>query len=298
MKPLILTLQKNELTGERLAAALDAQAGFVDTRRFPDGESYVRLETDARSRDVIVVCSLDQPDGKFLPLIFLADTARDLGARSVGLVCPYLAYMRQDTRFKSGEGVTSAYFADALGRHFDWLVTVDPHLHRRQNLAEIYRIPTAIGHAAPLIAAWIRDHVSAPLIVGPDSESEQWVASVAQGAQAPYTVLAKQRNGDRDVDISAPEISRFQGRTPVLVDDIISTARTMIETAKRLQSAGASELVAVGVHGLFVERAYEELRAAGVGTIATCSTVPHPSNAIDVTPVLAKAAGKLLGARG
>lgn len=298
MKPLILILQKNDLTGGRLTAALDAQAGLVDIRRFPDGESYIRLETDVRSRDVIVVCSLDQPDGKFLPLIFLAETARDLGARSVGLVCPYLAYMRQDTRFKPGEGVTSAYFANALGRHFDWLVTVDPHLHRRQSLAEIYRIPTAIGHAAPLMAEWIRNHVSEPVIVGPDIESEQWVASVAQGATAPYMVLAKQRKGDRNVEVSAPEMSRFRGRTPVLVDDIISTARTMIETAKRLRSAGASELVAVGVHGLFVERAYEELRAAGVGMIATCSTVPHPSSAIDVTPALAEAAGKLIEARG
>ncbi len=296
MKPLLLALSENVTIGESLAAALDADRGRAEFRRFPDGETYVRLDADVTTRDIILVCSLDRPDAKFLPLIFLAETARDLGARSVGLICPYLAYMRQDTRFKPGEGITSSYFAKALGRHFDWLVTVDPHLHRRRSLAEIYKIPATAAHAAPLIAAWVRDHVSAPLIVGPDSESEQWVAAVARGAEAPYLVLEKHRHSDRAVEISAPDLRSWKGRTPVLVDDIISTARTLIATTGRLRAAGASDIVVVGVHGLFAERAYDELCAAGAQTIVTCNTVSHPSNAIDVAAVLAQAAGKLLRA--
>jgi ribose-phosphate pyrophosphokinase len=84
-----------------------------------------------------------------LPLLFAADTARDLGARRIGLVAPYLAYMRQDIRFHAGEAVTSRTFAAILSRHLDWLVTVDPHLHRYHELSEIYRIPTQVVHAAP-----------------------------------------------------------------------------------------------------------------------------------------------------
>ncbi len=296
MKPLLLALSGNEVIGERLAAAIAAKYSHPETRRFPDGETYLRITGDVQGRDVILVCSLDQPDAKYLPLIFLAETAKDLEAHSVGLICPYLAYMRQDTRFKPGEGITSAYFARALSQHVDWLVTVDPHLHRRKDLSEIYMIPAAAVHAGPAIAAWVRDNVPMPLIVGPDSESEQWVAEVARSANAPYMVLEKRRHGDREVEISVPDISARQDRTPVLVDDIISTAHTLIATTRRLHAAGASGIIIVGIHGLFAGRAYEELHATGALKIVTCNTVTHPSNAIDVTALLAKAVEELMRA--
>ncbi|MCK9993872.1 MAG: ribose-phosphate pyrophosphokinase [Alphaproteobacteria bacterium] len=293
MKPLLLALPGNEAIGESLAGALAAEYAIPETRQFPDGETYLRLNADIKARDIILVCSLDRPDPKFLPLIFLAETAREMGARSVGLICPYLAYMRQDARFKPGEGITSAYFARALGQHFDWLATVDPHLHRYRSLSEIYAIPAAAVHAGPAIAAWVRDHVPAPLIIGPDSESAQWVAAVAREANAPYIVLEKHRHGDRKVEVSAPDMQPWRGRTPVLVDDIISTAHTLIAATRRLLSAGASGIIVIGIHGLFADRAYDELRAMGVSQIVSCNTVTHPSNAIDVTALLAKAVEKL-----
>ena len=110
-------------------------------------------------RRIALVCTLDRPDAKMLPLLFAAAAARELGASQVGLVAPYLAYMRQDRRFKPGEAVTSREFARLLSGAFDWLVTVDPHLHRYASLAEIYRIPTRVVHAAPLISQWIRTRI-------------------------------------------------------------------------------------------------------------------------------------------
>ena len=110
--------------------------------------------------------------------------------------------MRQDRRFKPGEAITSRQTAELLSNAFDWLVTVDPHLHRYGSLSEIYRIPTHVVHATPLISKWIREHVANPLIIGPDSESEQWVSAVANDAGSPYSVLEKVRRGDRDVEIS------------------------------------------------------------------------------------------------
>ncbi len=296
MKPLLLALPGNEVIGGKLAALLGAEYAVPETRSFPDGETYVRINADVKARDIILACSLDRPDAKFLPLMFLAETAKDIQANSVGLISPYLAYMRQDARFKPGEGITSSYFARALSQHVDWLVTVDPHLHRHQSLPEIYTIPAAAVHAWPAIAAWVRDNVPLPLIVGPDSESAQWVAEVARGADAPYIVLEKHRHGDRDVEVSAPDMRSWRGRTPVLVDDIISTAQTLIETVHRLQIAGASGIIAVGIHGLFAGRAYDELSTAGVRKIVTCNTVAHPSNAIDVTALLAGAAEELMQA--
>ncbi|HEX4888949.1 MAG TPA: ribose-phosphate pyrophosphokinase [Alphaproteobacteria bacterium] len=297
MRPLLLALPGNEVIGVSLAAALAAEYGAPEVHHFPDGETYVRLNADVQGRDVILVCSLDQPDTKFLPLIFLAETAKDLGARSVGLICPYLAYMRQDTRFKPGEAVTSVYFARALGQHFDWLVTMDPHLHRRKSLSEIYTIPAEAVHAGTAIADWVRHNVTAPLIIGPDSESAQWVAEVARSSDAPYIVLDKHRHGDHEVEVSVPDLHLWRDRTPVLVDDIISTAQTLIESVHSLQAAGTSNIIAVGIHGLFAGKAYDELRASGVRKIVTCNTVAHPSNAIDVTAFLAGAARELLRAQ-
>ncbi|WP_164119514.1 ribose-phosphate pyrophosphokinase-like domain-containing protein, partial [Stenotrophomonas maltophilia] len=86
--------------------------------------------------------ALAQPNEKILPLIFAAATARELGAARVGLVAPYLAYMRQDRRFNPGEAVTSRQMAHLVSGAFDWMVTVDPHLHRYSDLSEIYSIPT------------------------------------------------------------------------------------------------------------------------------------------------------------
>ncbi len=298
MPPLLVTLRENEPLAEPLAEAIGGQLAHLEIRKFPDGETYLRYGTSPAGRPVAILCSLDRPDAKFLPLLFAAATARDLGAASVGLISPYLAYMRQDRRFRPGEAVTSTCFAEVLSRQVDWLVTVDPHLHRRHALSEIYTVPAVALHAAPLIAAWIRESVQRPLLIGPDAESEQWVSAVAGVAGAPHLVLQKTRRGDRDVDVSAPEIDRWRGHTPVLVDDIVSTARTMIETVGNLVHAGMRAPVCVAVHGLFAEEAYRELLAAGAARVVTSNTVPHESNVIDVADLVAESVRKIFGEFG
>ncbi|HWO01931.1 MAG TPA: ribose-phosphate pyrophosphokinase, partial [Blastocatellia bacterium] len=245
--------------------------------------SYVRIKTQLSERQVIVVCTLDRPDEKIIPLLFAAATAKELGATKIGLVAPYLAYMRQDRRFRAGEAITSVHFAHLLSSFIDWLVTVDPHLHRRSSLSEIYSIPSKVVHAAQRVSEWIRENVNDPVLVGPDSESEQWVTAVAEAARAPYVVLKKSRRGDRDVEVSLPKTEQWRERTPVLVDDIISTARTMIETVSYLKRAEMRPAVCIGVHGIFAGNAYHELRTAGAARVVTCNTVPHASNGIDLS---------------
>ena len=289
---LFIAMPGNEAAASALAQAHGVITGQLELRAFPDGESYLRFLTDLSRQMLAIVCTLDRPNDKILPLLFAAATARELGTAKVGLVAPYLAYMRQDRRFKPGEAVTSREVAQLLSNAFDWLVTVDPHLHRYGSLSEIYRIPTRVVHAAPLMSEWIRANVANALIIGPDSESEQWVSTVAKDADAPYTVLEKVRRGDREVEISIRNLGDLSGRTPVLVDDIISTGRTMLETVRLLKARGSAAPVCVAVHGLFAADAYEMLIKAGA-RVVTCNTVRHPSNAIDVHGALAKALGTL-----
>ena len=126
--PLFFALPGNEAMTCSLADRLGAEQGDVELRAFPDGETYLRFAADVAGRSIAITCTLDRPNDKMLPLIFAAATARELGAAQIGLVAPYLAYMRQDRRFKPGEAVTSKQTAQLLSNAFDWLVTVDPHL--------------------------------------------------------------------------------------------------------------------------------------------------------------------------
>jgi ribose-phosphate pyrophosphokinase len=284
-----IAMPGNEQMTSALAHKTGGEVGELETRRFPDEETYLRLRTDVAGRPVVVVCTLDRPDGKFLPLAFTAAMARDLGATRVGLVAPYLAYMRQDRRFEEGEAVTSSYFARLISTSFDWLVTVDPHLHRHASLDEIYSIPGQVARADGPLSTWIRNNVVQPLVVGPDSESDQWVSRIAAAAQCPHVVLDKRRLGDRNVKINLPHLSTRQNRQPVLVDDIISSATTMMEAARMLVAAGMPRPICLGIHALFAKDSHESLRQVAVRT-ATTNTVPHESNEIDVSDVVAQAA--------
>lgn len=290
MQPLqVFTLGAHGDLEPTLLAALGAERGHCEVRHFPDGESYVRLKSECRDRRVAILCTLHRPNERFLPLVFLANTLRELGATSVGLIAPYLAYMRQDKRFHDGEAVTSRLFATQLSAAFDWLVTVDPHLHRYASLDAIYAIPNRVVHAAPLIARWIRDHIDKPLLIGPDSESAQWVSAVATAAGAPFQVLEKIRRGDRDVSVSLPDVANAADATPVLVDDIIASGHTMLETIAHLRAAGLAAPVCIGVHGLFAENADTRLLAAGAARVITTDSIDHPTNAIGLANALAAA---------
>jgi ribose-phosphate pyrophosphokinase len=276
----------NESLGEKLLESPVFQRGDMNLRRFPDGESYVRILSDVKEQDVVLLCTLHQPDEKIMPIYFLSNLARRLGARSVTLIAPYLAYMRQDKAFHPGEAVTSDAFARLLSGWIDELITIDPHLHRHHRMSEIYSIPARVLHAEPLIAGYIRDHIARPVIIGPDAESEQWVSDIARRANCSFQILKKERLGDRRVRISLPYPELLQGRTPVLADDIISTGQTMIETVKHLQEPGAPPPVCIGVHGVFANNAWEELKKSGVRDIVTTNTIPHPSNGMDVSGLI------------
>ncbi len=300
MNAVVLVLPDSEALGGRVSELAGIPLGVVESRRFPDGETYLRVDAECAQKSVVLVCTLDRPDHKLLPLVFLADLARELGASRVGLVAPYLAYMRQDRRFHPGEAVTSRTFAGLLSRYVDWLVTVDPHLHRYGSLMQIYRVPNRIVHAAPALAEWITAHVDRPVVVGPDEESAQWVKDVADRAGAPYLLMRKTRRGDVAVDVSEPDADTYAAyrmHTPVIVDDIVSSAQTMIEAVKGLVAARLRAPVCLGVHALFSERAGQALHDAGASTIVTTTSVSHPTNCIDIAPLLIPAIRELVHSR-
>lgn len=292
MNPVLFSLSAASDMAAQLCAQTGIELGDIVWRQFPDGESYVRFITPIGGRDVVLLCTLNRPDTKAMALLFAAAEARDLGARRVGLIAPYLAYMRQDKAFNEGEAVTSVTFGRLLSRAFDALITVDPHLHRHPDLNAIYSIPAIAVTAGPAIAEWIRRKVTNPLIIGPDEESAQWVDRIARLAGAPSAVLRKERKGDYDVSISAENLPELRDVTPVVIDDIASSARTMIEAVHILRRKESTPPIAVVVHPIFAGEAYAKLQAAGAERIVSTDTIVHPSNAISVSPYIATALGK------
>ncbi|HEX7946002.1 MAG TPA: ribose-phosphate pyrophosphokinase [Phenylobacterium sp.] len=292
MRRLLLALPGNEAFAARLAVAGGFDRAALDTRRFPDGERYVRIDSDVSGRVVDLVCTLAQPDDKFLTLAFVADTLRDLGAAEVNLVAPYLGYMRQDTRFRPGEAVTSRTFARLLSGLVDRLITIDPHLHRIGRLEEIYGVPCDVLHAAELLGAWVGREMAAPLIVGPDAESAQWASEIAARAGAPFVVLEKQRFGDTEVRVRLPDLRAHAGRRPVLVDDVASSGRTLLAAADGLRAQGFATPVCVVVHPLFAGDALERLSQVSERVVST-DTIEHPTNGISIVSLVAAKLGEV-----
>ena len=289
MRPSLIILPGNESLGASLVEHLPCKQLDTTIRKFPDGETYVSLKESRLVGPIILLTSLQHPDEKILPLLFTAREVRERGGYPVILAIPYLAYMRQDKAFNPGEVITSHRFANLLSGYGDHLITIDPHLHRIKKLNEVYTISHQTLASAPVIASWIATNVEQPLVIGPDSESKQWVSEIAQIAKAPYTVFQKKRLADDRVRLQLGDLSEYFDHTPVVVDDIVSTAGTMNKTVKMLKKRLETAPICVGIHGIFAKNAYQALKKAGAAQVVTTNTIAHESNQIDVAPLLAGA---------
>ena len=281
--PIIFSLFGHDSLTYKIQKKCHYKMGTLAIHQFPDEETVVRLNSEVRDRIVFFVANLLNPNSKILPLIYAAETARSLGAEQVILIAPYLTYMREDKAFEVGEGIASQFFAKLISSYFDQLVTIDPHLHRWHTLSAIYGIPTHSLHSTNIIATWIKSHIPNPILIGPDAESEQWVGTISENSLTPFTILEKTQLNETQIETSIPGIEQFVNYTPVLIDDIISTGMTMLETVKYLQLLEMHPPVCIGIHAVFAGKAYEALLDAGVMQIITSNTIPHISNAIDIS---------------
>lgn len=293
MKTVVFAYPGNEQAANEMCARSDFELGQADWKFFPDGESKFTLHSAVENATVVLVCSLDRPDEKLSRLYFFSQLVKSYGAKSISLLAPYLSYMRQDKVFSRGEGITAAYCAQLISSFADALITVDPHLHRINNLNEVFTIPCIKIHAASELSNYIKQHLSNVVLIGPDAESEQWVSEVASGVGCDFTVLEKVRKGDREVQISMKHEERLVGKTIVLVDDIISTGRTLIETLRHLKQSHLPVPHCLAVHAVFAEDAYERLLEEGTQSIVTCSTIKHVSNKISLSHLYIKAINEL-----
>lgn len=235
---------------------------------------------------MIVQSFQPRPEMSLFDIVFAAETAKDLGAKKVVLVAPYLAFMRQDKRFNPGEAISSRIMAKLLNNSVDKVITIDTHLHRYKSMKEVFTVPAKNLTANLLIADYVKKKIPNAVIIGPDGESYQWAEAIAKHIGVESTVFEKTRYSSRHVTSKMTKQVDIKGKNVVIVDDIISTGHTIAEAAKKARALGARSITAIGVHGLLVEGALSKMKKAGVMKVVTTNCIEHKSNKIDVTPLL------------
>jgi len=272
----------------RFAETAGFSSAVVDRHRFPDGELKLRLPASLPAK-VIVYRSLVHPNEKLIELLFVAQTARQLGASDLTLIAPYLAYMRQDIAFHEGEVVSQKVIGRFLAQIFDGLVTVDPHLHRVSTLEEASPVKRAITlSGAPLLGDYIAQQIPDAFLLGPDSESAQWIASAAKKHGFDHAACEKIRRGDKDVQVQLPPVD-LKDRRVVILDDVASSGRTLAKATRAAIEAGASSVDVAVTHALFADDALQVIRETGVRHIWSTDCIAHESNVVSIAALLAEA---------
>jgi ribose-phosphate pyrophosphokinase len=279
--------------GRALAERLGVPGHEIALHRFPDGE--LRVTVGQAAPTTIICCSLDAPNEKLIALLFAAEALRRGGARRLVLVAPYLAYMRQDAAFHSGEAISQRAIGDLFVNIFDRVITMEAHLHRAASLDDVFPgIEADNLNAALAIESVLRADAFDPttLVVGPDAESRPWVSELAGRLGLAHAVGEKIRRSDRSVQIVFSDPTLLLHRPVLLIDDIVSSGGTLIASAEALASSGVRSIDAVVIHALFPPELLDEFSRAGIRSLRSTNSVPHPTNVIALDHILADALGQ------
>ena len=287
MKTVVFGGEGSEKFARTLARRIRAKYAEPVVTFFPDGELKMKIPEDVKRKHAVFVYSFHPNPNKILiEALFALGAAKQLKARKITLVLPYMGFLRQDKMFHRGEAMSNRIVANLLSRA-DKVITMDPHLHRISSLKQIFKTRTKRVTATGVIAEHIKKKHKNAIIMGPDEESAQWISAVAIKARAESIVLKKKRYSSRKVKIVVKSKIPLKGKKVVLVDDIISTGHTLIEPIKQLKRMGVKSVTCIGVHGIFVENALKKLKKLGA-RVETTNTIQNPAAKIDVTKTFAE----------
>ncbi len=282
----ILSGTNTRALARRVAKLCKIPYADIFHNHFPDGESYLKLP-NVKGKEVIIVLTMyPNPNESALEAMFTIHTARDLGAKKVTIVAPYLAYMRQDKMFHPGECVSAHVLPTLL--QADRLLAIDPHLHRIKHLRNLFHGRAKELTANDILATYLKKNYPDAVLCGPDEESSQWAARIAASIGLESIILRKHRYSPRKVRVVLHADHKIKGKEAVIVDDMISTGHTIAEAAKLLRKLGATSVVTVCVHGLFVGKALSLLKKAGIKEIVCTNTVKSRYARIDIAPLIAR----------
>ncbi|MEM1532451.1 MAG: ribose-phosphate pyrophosphokinase [Desulfurococcaceae archaeon] len=280
--------------GEHLAIELSSigafELGSLEVRKFPDGETYVRVLTKVDGRTVVYINSLQRNVNEAVfETILTIDALRDLGAKEVIAVIPYMSYARQDARFNPGEAISIHTLAKMFKAvKIDHLITIDMHLHRISNPSDLFGANFHnITGVRELAKYFERTHdIENTVVIGPDEEAEQWAKVMSKELNGlEYAVLKKTRITAEKVVIETGGVN-VAGKNVIIVDDIISTGGTIIEAVKALKELGAREIMVGAVHPLLIGDAYNRLLRLRLKDLVGTNTILSPISKVSVAPAI------------
>jgi ribose-phosphate pyrophosphokinase len=270
---------------ERISRELgNAPFGIPYTKRFPDGELYLRVGGRIEGEDVVVVQST-RTDQDLLELLFLEDAVREAGAKRIFVVVPYFGYARQDRRFFPGEPVSARTLSRHVELDADSVITVD--LHSPQTLSHFTK-PAFEASGIPAIARLLRER-PLDVLVSPDKGGVERVRRMSQILDKPWISLEKKRIDSEHVELSLPADLKvpIEGKHMALIDDVITTGGTIVEAAKLLSKHKVAAISAACTHGLFLRDAFERIKAV-TDEVYSTDTLGNPAEKASVAPDIAQ----------
>ncbi|HOE92369.1 MAG TPA: ribose-phosphate diphosphokinase [Methanofastidiosum sp.] len=251
--------------------------------RFPDGEGYVRFDEKVKKiKEILIVQSLYYPqDEHIMQLFFMIDALKDLNIK-VDLLIPYMAYARQDKRFKDWESVSGISLAKMIGQfEIECKYTVDIH-----NINVTKAMKGENLSAMPLIADYLTNlKLNEPVIISPDKGSIERAKIVANHMDAEFDYLEKTRVTGEIVEMKPKEINT-KNRDVVIVDDIISTGGTMAKACEILKREGTLKVLSGATHLLMISNAEEKLKIAGIDRIFGTDSIPSKFSDISIANII------------
>lgn len=279
-----------------LAAAVASEAGIrlgtCQVERFPDGESSVRLLESVRRKEVYVVQPTCPPvNDHLVELLAFADSCRRSAAARVTAIVPYFGYSRSDKRHGRREPIAASMVASILQVvGIDHVITID--LHTTQ-IEGFFHIPVDTLTAVPTLCSSFAETLpEGTVVVSPDAGRVTLATSYAGCLGLPMAVLHKRREDGTETHVTHL-VGEVEGRTCLLIDDIISTGGTLVESIDALREAGGRDFIVAATHGLLLGRAKDRLREAGVRQVIVTNSVPVEQDDLvqvtSVAPLLASA---------
>jgi ribose-phosphate pyrophosphokinase len=277
--------------GERIARLRKAEVVPVFFKAFPDGESYLRFETESlKGEDVVVVQTTSPPqDQRLIQLLLICHNALDLGAKRVTAVVPYFAYNRQDKRFLVGEVFSVKTIVRLL--HCCGvcrIVTVNAH---SPSVLKSFEVKTDDLSAIPLLADYFRtrDLVRNAVSLSLGKKALSFAAEANSVLKGGFDYVSTKRDVvTGNVTLEKKEL-RVNDRDVVIFDDIISSGGTMAKAVKFVKSSGARKVYAACVHPLLVGDSRKKILENGAEDIIGTDCVPSPVSKVSIAPLIAEA---------
>ncbi len=290
---LIIEGTSGNLIGKGLARLGNFNYAAVESRIFPDGESYIKMPRLDEKSVAIVQSAYAPQDKHLLELLFMASELREHGCDEIVAIIPYLAYARQNKRFEDNEAVGISTLMKLINSSgVDSIITVEPH---RYEIMKMFAGKSKIVEMSEAISLAIKNGIEKPVILSPDKGGIERAKKVADITGCSYDYIEKARDyATGEVSAKASVSEDLRGRNVAIVDDIISTGGTVEQAARIAKSCGSNRVIAAAAHLVMANGAYERIRNAGVSELYGTNTIPYNSaKLIDISEYVLRALNEL-----